>query len=77
MKKVTRHKSRHTVAWVVGGSAAGLGLGFLGGMYAFDGTRNASGKIAAFTAVESGVGGAVGYGLSRIGKKDEVVYQQE
>ena len=77
VQKVTRHKSRHTAAWVLGGSAAGLGLGFLGGMYAFDNTRNASGKIAAFTAVESGVGAAAGYGLSRIGKKDEVVYQQE
>jgi hypothetical protein len=77
VKKVTRHKSRHTAAWVLGGSAAGLGLGFLGGMYAFDDTRNANAKIAGATAVEGGVGAAVGYGLSRIGKKDEVVYQQE
>ena len=77
VKKVTRHKSRHTAAWVVGGSAAGLGLGFLGGMYAFDDTRNASGKIAGLSAVWGGVGAAGGYGLSRIGKKDEVVYQQE
>ena len=75
--KVTKHKSRHTTAWVLGGTAAGLGLGFLGGMYAFDDTRNANGKIAAVTAVDGGIGGAVGYGLSRIGKKDEVVYQQE
>lgn len=77
VKKVTRHKSRHTVAWVVGGSAAGLGLGFLGGMYAFDDTRNASGKIAGLSAVWGSVGAAGGYGLSRLGKKDEVVYQQE
>ena len=41
VQKVTRHKSRHTAAWVLGGSAAGLGLGFLGGMYAFDNTRKA------------------------------------
>ena len=46
VKKVTRHKSRHTVAWVAGTSAAGLGLGFLGGMCAFDDTRNANAKIA-------------------------------
>jgi hypothetical protein len=77
VKKVTRHKSRHTVAWVAGASAAGLGIGFLGGMYAFDDTRNANAKIAGITALEGGVGAAVGYGLSRIGKKDEVVYQQE
>ena len=77
VKKVTRHKSRHTAAWVAGASAAGLGLGFLGGMHAFDDTRNANAKIATVTAVEGGVGAAVGYGLSRIGKKDQVVYQQE
>ena len=29
VKSVTRHKSRHTAAWVVGVSAAGLGAGFL------------------------------------------------
>jgi PPE-repeat protein len=77
VKKVTRHKSRHTAAWVVGASGAGLALGFLGGMHAFDDTRNANTKIATVTAVEGGVGAAVGYGLSRIGKKDQVVYQQE
>jgi hypothetical protein len=77
VKKVTRHKSRHTAAWVVGMSGAGLALGFLGGMNAFDDTRNANTKIATVTAVEGGVGAAAGYGLSRIGKKDQVVYQQE
>jgi len=77
VKKVTRHKSRHTTAWVVGTSAAGLSLGFLGGMHAFDDSRNANAKIATVTAVDGGIGAAVGYGLSRIGKKDEVVYRQE
>jgi len=28
VKKVTKHKSRHTPAWVAGMSAAGLGAGF-------------------------------------------------
>jgi len=77
VRKVTKHKSRHTAAWVAGASGAGLALGFLGGMHAFDDTRNANAKIATITAVEGGVGAAVGYGLSRIGKKDEVVYRQE
>lgn len=77
VRKVTKHKSRHTAAWVLGGAAAGLGLGFTAGMYAFDDTRNANAKIAGFTAAEGGIGAAVGYGLSRIGKRDEVVYQQE
>jgi hypothetical protein len=75
VKKVVRHKSRHTAAWVAGMSAAGLGTGFLLGMRAFDDTRNANTKIATVAAVEGGVGAAVGYGLSRIGKRDEVVYR--
>ena len=77
VKKVTRHKSRHTASWVAGASGAGLALGFLGGMSAFDNSRNANSKIAAVTAAEGGIGAAVGFGLSRIGKKDQVVYQQE
>jgi hypothetical protein len=77
VKKVTKHKSRHTLAWVTGMSAAGLGTGFLLGMRAFDDTRDANSKIATLTAVQGGVGAAVGCGLSRIGKRDEVLYQQE
>src|SRR5438105_3955305 len=42
VKKVTKHKSRHTVAWVAGMSAAGLGLGFVAGMAAFNDSRNAN-----------------------------------
>jgi hypothetical protein len=77
VKKVTKQKSRHTAAWIAGMSAAGLGAGFLVGMNQFDDTRNANAKIATLALVEAGVGAAAGFGLSRIGKKDEVVYQQE
>ena len=77
VKKVIRHKSRHTAAWVGGMTAAGFGTGFLLGMRAFDDATNANGKVGGTAAAGAGAGAAAGYGLSRIGKRDEVVYQQE
>jgi len=77
VKSVTRHKSRHTAAWVVGVSAAGLGAGFLLGFRAFDDATKANGKIGAAGAAGAGAGAAVGYALSRVGKRDEVIYRSE
>jgi len=75
VRKVTRHKSRHTAAWIGGMTAAGLGTGFLIGFHSFDDATNANGKVGATAGVGAGAGAAAGYALSRIGKKDEVVYQ--
>jgi hypothetical protein len=77
VKTVTRHKSKHTVAWVGGMAAAGLGTGFLFGMMAFNDAGFANGKIATTAWAAAGGGAAAGYALSRIGKRDEVVYQSE
>jgi hypothetical protein len=77
VKSVTRHKSRHTAAWVAGMSAAGLGAGFLLGFRAFDDATNANGKIGAAGAAGAGAGAAAGYALSRVGKHDEVIYRSE
>ena len=75
VRKVTRHKSRHTAAWIGDMAAAGLGTGFLVGLRSFDDATNANGKVGATAGVGAGAGAAAGYALSRIGKKDEVVYQ--
>jgi len=75
VKKVTKHKSRHTAAWVAGMSAAGLGVGFLLGFSAFDDAVNSNSKVGAAAAVGAGAGAAAGFGLSRIGRQEEVVYQ--
>jgi hypothetical protein len=72
--RVIRHPSRHTAAWIGGGAAAGFGFGLLIGFRAFDDSINGSSKIAALAAAEAGVGAAIGFGLSRIGK-DQVVYE--
>jgi hypothetical protein len=77
VKRVTKHKSKHTVAWVAGMSSAGLGAGFLIGMRAFDDAKNGSSKISGSAGGGAGAGAIAGYALSRIGKSDEVVYQQE
>ena len=77
VKKVTRNKSRHTAAWVGGMAAVGLGTGFLIGLRSFDDATNANAKIGASAWAGAGAGAAGGYALSRIGKRDEVVYQQE
>jgi len=77
VKRVTLHKSRHTVAWVAGTSGAGLAAGFLIGLSAFHDTKNANNKITAVALVDAGVGAAAGFGLSRIGKRDEVIFQSE
>lgn len=74
VKKVTKHKSRHTAAWVAGMSAAGLGAGFLLGLRAFDDAVNANSKVGAAAAVGAGAGAAGGFGLSRIGRQEEVIY---
>ena len=75
VKKVIKHKSRHTAAWVAGMSAAGLGAGFLLGFSAFDDAVNANSKVGAAAAVGAGAGAAAGFGLSRIGRQEEVIYQ--
>ena len=77
VKRVTRHKSRHTAAWIVGMSAAGVGAGLLIGLRAFDDATNANGKVGAAAGIGAGAGAAAGYGLSRIGKSDEVIYGSE
>jgi hypothetical protein len=77
VKRVTRHHSRHTAAWVAGTAGAGAALGLLAGMSRFDDSTNANGKIAALTGVWGGVGALGGYGLSRIGNKEELVYAVE
>ena len=68
VRKVTRQRSRHTAAWVGGFAGAGFGLGLLAGIYAFDDTKNGNSKVAALAAAEAGIGAAIGYGLSRIGR---------
>jgi len=75
VKKVTRNKSRHTVAWVADMTAAGLGAGFLIGLRGFDDAVNANGKIAAASLGGAGAGAAAGFALSRMGKGDHVIYQ--
>jgi hypothetical protein len=75
VKKVTRHKSRHTAAWVGGMAAAGFGTGFLLGFGAFNESTNANGKVGAAAGAGAGAGAAAGYALSRIVKRDEVIYQ--
>ncbi len=77
VKRVTKHNSRHTAAWIAGMSAAGLGAGMLLGFRAFDDSTNASGKIGGAGAAGAGAGAAAGYALSRVGKRDEVVYRAE
>ena len=77
VKRVTRHKSRHTAAWIVGMSAAGVGAGLLIGLRAFDDATNANSKVGAAAGIGAGAGAAVGYGLSRMVSRDEVIYQAE
>lgn len=77
VKRVTRHKSRHTAAWIVGMSAAGVGAGLLIGLRAFDDATNANSKVGAAAGIGAGTGTAVGYGLSRIVSRDEVIYHAE
>jgi hypothetical protein len=77
VKSVTKHSSRHTGAWIAGMSAAGLGTGFLLGFRAFDDATNANAKVGGAAAAGAGAGAAVGYALSRVGKRDQVVYRAE
>jgi hypothetical protein len=75
VRTIKRHKSRHTAAWVGGMTAAGLGAGFLLDLRSFDDAINANAKIGASAGLGAGAGAAAGYALSRMGKKDEVVFQ--
>src|SRR5256714_7150257 len=77
VKRVALHKSRHTVAWIAGTSAVGLGVGFLSEFSAFNDAKKANNKIATTALAGAGIGAAAGFGLSRIGKRDEVVYWQD
>jgi len=74
IKKVSRHRSTHTVAWVGGMAAGFFGLGLLAGLSRDDDAVNAGPKIAGIAAGMAGVGAAVGFALSRIGK-DPVIYE--
>jgi hypothetical protein len=47
VKRVTRHHSRHTAAWMAGTAGAGAALGFLVGMRQFDDSVNANAKVGA------------------------------
>ena len=75
VKTVTRHKNRHTAAWVIGMTGAGLGAGFLLGLGAFDDALYSNSKVGAAALVGAGAGAAAGYGISRIGKQEQVVYE--
>ena len=75
IKTVTRHKNRHTAAWVAGMTGVGLGAGFLLGFRMFDDAINSSSKVGATALVGAGAGAAAGYGISRIGKQEQVIYQ--
>lgn len=77
VKSVTKHNSRHTAAWIAGMSAAGLGAGMLLGFRAFDDATNATSKVGGAGAAGAGAGAAAGYALSRVGKRDELVYRAE
>jgi len=74
IKRVSRHRSRHTVAWVGGMAAGFFGLGLLAGLSRDDDAVNAGPKIAGIAAGMAGVGAGIGFGLSRIGK-DPVIYE--
>ena len=74
VKRVTRHTSRHTAAWVAGMAAAGLGTGFLIGFNRFDDAINSNNKVGAAALAGAGAGAAAGFGLSRIGKHEQVIY---
>lgn len=75
VKTVTRHKNRHTAAWVAGMTGVGLGAGFLLGFRAYDDAINSSSKVGGTALVGAGAGAAAGYGISRIGKQDQVIYE--
>jgi hypothetical protein len=77
VKRVTKHNSRHTAAWIAGMSAAGLGAGLLIGMRSFDDATYANKKVGGMAGAGAGAGAAAGYALSRSGKHDQVIYQFE
>ena len=74
IKKVSRHRAKHTAAWVGGMAAGFFGLGLLAGFHAFDDSVNGGSKIAAVAACGAGWGAGIGFALSRIGK-DPVIYE--
>jgi hypothetical protein len=73
--RVTQHKSRHTAAWMAAMSVAGLGAGFLVGFRQFDDAVNSSKKVGGTALAGAGAGAAAGYGLSRMGKAEQVIYE--
>ena len=75
--RVTRHKSRHTAAWIAGMSAAGLATGFVVGLRQYDDAIDSNNKVGAVALGGAGAGAAAGYGLSRLGKQEQVVYRAE
>jgi hypothetical protein len=56
-------------------SGAGLGIGLLAGFTQFDDATNANTKVAGTALGLAGAGAAAGFGISRIGKAREVIYQ--
>jgi hypothetical protein len=77
VKRVTSHKSRHTAAWIAGMAGAGLAAGFLIGLREYDDAVNSNQKVTLAGIAGAGAGAATGFGISRIGKAEEVVYQSE
>ena len=75
VKTVTRHKNRHTAAWVAGMTGVGFGVGFLLGFRAYDDAINFGSKVGGTALVGAGAGAAAGYGISRIGKQEQVIYE--
>jgi hypothetical protein len=75
VRRVIQHKSRHTAAWIAAMSAVGLGTGFLVGFRQFDDAANSSKKVGGTALAGAGAGAAAGYGLSRIGKAEQVIYE--
>ena len=75
VKTVRRHKNRHTAAWVAGMTGVGLGAGFLLGFRSFDDATYSGSKVGGTALVGAGAGAAAGYGISRIGKQEQVIYE--
>jgi hypothetical protein len=75
VRRVIQHKSRHTAAWIAAMSAAGLGAGFLVGFNQFDDAVNSNKKVGGTALAGAGAGAAAGYGLSRMGKAEQVIYE--
>ena len=75
VQRITRDHTRNKAAWIAGLSAAGLGAGFAVGFKAFEDATFAERKIGTVALAGAGAGAAIGYLVSRGGRKQEVVYE--